>query len=210
MIPYRPVGLAEMRLIFDAGLRAFPPRLPEQPIFYPVLTREYAAQIARDWNAAREPFAGYVTRFEIDDAYAARFEPHVVGAREHTELWVPAGELDEFNRHIATRVTLADAYFGPDFRGYVPEHSGLAGRNAAQQFSALAAALDYSAQDFHGDITSTSAAVFLHYPFWEQHDFGEAGLDTEACRRVLDAVQAVWSRAFPGVSLGCRYSDQPG
>lgn len=35
---YRPIGPEELALIRDAGFRAFPPRLPEQPIFYPVLT----------------------------------------------------------------------------------------------------------------------------------------------------------------------------
>ena len=48
---YRPVGQAELDLIAESGHLRFPPRLPEQPIFYPVLTEEYATAIARDWNA---------------------------------------------------------------------------------------------------------------------------------------------------------------
>ena len=43
---YRPVGLRELQLILDAEARAFPPRLAAQPIFYPVLNREYAEEIA--------------------------------------------------------------------------------------------------------------------------------------------------------------------
>jgi hypothetical protein len=50
VILYRPVGLAELKLVKASGYREFPPRLPEQPIFYPVLTEAYATQIARDWN----------------------------------------------------------------------------------------------------------------------------------------------------------------
>ena len=50
MILYRPVGVGELRLIARSVFREFPPRLPEQPIFYPVLTLEYARKIARDWN----------------------------------------------------------------------------------------------------------------------------------------------------------------
>ncbi len=46
MILYRPVGEAEMRLIAESGYTAFPPRLPEQPIFYPVLDERYACDIA--------------------------------------------------------------------------------------------------------------------------------------------------------------------
>ena len=39
---FRPVGLEEMNLIRELGFQAFPPRLPEQPIFYPVLSADYA------------------------------------------------------------------------------------------------------------------------------------------------------------------------
>ncbi|MBO9582019.1 MAG: hypothetical protein J7498_14095 [Sphingobium sp.] len=45
---WRPVGPEELALIEATGMRAFPPRLPEQPIFYPVTTRDYAVKIARD------------------------------------------------------------------------------------------------------------------------------------------------------------------
>ena len=47
---YRPVGRKELELIRSTEFRAFPPRLPSQPFFYPVLNKEYAVQIARDWN----------------------------------------------------------------------------------------------------------------------------------------------------------------
>jgi hypothetical protein len=46
----RPVGPVELRLIEEAGMAAFPPRLPEQPIFYPATSEEYAVKIARGWN----------------------------------------------------------------------------------------------------------------------------------------------------------------
>lgn len=106
---YRPVGPAELQLIAESGYRAFPPRLPEQPIFYPVTNRPYAQQIARDWNV-KDSGAGYVLQFEIDAAYVARFPVHQVGAREHTELWVPAEELAEFNRHIIGTIDMIDSY----------------------------------------------------------------------------------------------------
>ncbi|MBS2018006.1 MAG: hypothetical protein JST00_34335 [Deltaproteobacteria bacterium] len=71
-------------------MRAFPPRLPDQPIFYPVTNEGYAIQIARDWNTKSGTKAGFVTRFSIADDYASKFERRVVGAKEHEELWVQA------------------------------------------------------------------------------------------------------------------------
>jgi hypothetical protein len=96
---YRPVGPKELALIDASGFREFPPRLPEQPIFYPVLNEEYATQIACDWNVPASG-AGYVTRFQVKSAFLAKYQPQVVGAKLHAELWVPAEELAEFNRHI--------------------------------------------------------------------------------------------------------------
>lgn len=119
MILFRPVGLEELRFIDAADMRAFPPRLPEQPIFYPVLNEEYARQIAREWNTRQNSHVGFVTQFEVDDAYVAKFEPHIVGGRVHEELWVPAEELAEFNRHIAGRIEVVAAYFGDGWRHLV-------------------------------------------------------------------------------------------
>ena len=98
---YRPVGPKELKLIADSGYRAFPRRLPEQPIFYPVLNEEYAAQIARDWNA-KDPRkkVGYVTKFFVRRNFLARYEIKTVGSRIHQEYWIPAGDVEEFNANI--------------------------------------------------------------------------------------------------------------
>jgi hypothetical protein len=98
-ILYRPVGPKELALIEASGWRAFPPRLPDQPIFYPVMNEEYAIQLARDWNV-KSLGAGYVTRFAVEADFLSRYEEQVVGGDTHRELWVPAEELEEFNRHI--------------------------------------------------------------------------------------------------------------
>lgn len=112
MILYRPVGTAELRLIEAGGWRAYPPRLPEQPIFYPVLNEAYAAEIAEKWNTKTADGRGYVTRFELNDEYAGRFEVHTVGATHHQELWVPAEELAEFNRHIVGNIQIVREFPG--------------------------------------------------------------------------------------------------
>ena len=93
---WRPVGPAELKLIEDTGMRAFPPRLPEQPIFYPILSEDYAVKIARDWNVPAEG-AGFVTRFRVRRAFLDRYKPQEAGGREHLEYWIPAEELAEFN-----------------------------------------------------------------------------------------------------------------
>jgi hypothetical protein len=125
MMLYRPVGLRELELIAASDYRVFPARLPHQPIFYPVLNFEYAEQIARDWNAKQDPFAGFVTQFEVDDAYVAKFETHTVGSRTHKELWVPADELDEFNTHIVDNIKIAASYYGDSFDGEVDSVTNL-------------------------------------------------------------------------------------
>src|SRR3974390_2372349 len=77
----------------------FPPRLANQPIFYPVLNEEYARQIARDWNVPASG-AGYVLRFKVRKSFADRYPVRTVGTSFHQELWVPAEDLPELNRNI--------------------------------------------------------------------------------------------------------------
>jgi hypothetical protein len=112
MILYRPVGPRELKQIEELGMTGFPSRLPDQPILYPVLQFEYAEQIARDWNSTRADTGhrGFVTKFAIEDNYAARFEKRTVGGRQHRELWVPAEELDEFNRHVVGKIEVVAKY----------------------------------------------------------------------------------------------------
>jgi hypothetical protein len=80
-------------------MRAFPPRLPEQPIFYPVLTEAYAIKIARDWNV-RASGAGYVTRFKVRRDFLAKYDAQHAGGRSHLEYWIPAEDLAAFNAAI--------------------------------------------------------------------------------------------------------------
>jgi hypothetical protein len=119
---YRPVGLEELELIRASGMRCFPPRLPEQPIFYPVLNRDYAQQIATQWNTkdsvGRVTRVGFVTEFDLPVGYIKCFEEHTVGSSLHKELWVPAGELAIFNSHILGRIRVTDVFYGGDYQGH--------------------------------------------------------------------------------------------
>lgn len=102
---YRPVGQKELDLIAESDFTAFPPRLPEQPIFYPVLNEDYAVQIARDWNAKyNEDKVGYVTRFKVKTEFLNNYEIQIVGGSMHQEYWIPAEDLTEFNRNIVGKI----------------------------------------------------------------------------------------------------------
>ena len=112
---YRPVGSKELALIEQSDFTAFPPRLPEQPIFYPVMNEEYACQIARDWNTKfNEDKVGYVTRFSLPKDYLTQFERKIVGGSQHEELWVPEEQLDEFNSKIVGKIEVIRKYTETD------------------------------------------------------------------------------------------------
>ncbi len=96
---WRPIGPAELHLIRETGMRAFPPRLPEQPIFYPVLSEEYAIKIAREWNVPASG-QGFVTRFHVSKCFLDRYEPQNAGGRRYQEYWIPADQVDAFNDAI--------------------------------------------------------------------------------------------------------------
>ena len=114
-ILYRPVGSEELELIRLSDFRQFPPRLAEQPIFYPVLNEGYAVQIARDWNAkGNSSKAGYVTRFRVRSEYLRRYKVQTVGGSIHQEYWIPAEELEEFNRNIVGEIEVVGEYHGDE------------------------------------------------------------------------------------------------
>jgi hypothetical protein len=112
---FRPVGPKELALIEATGYREFPPRLPQQPIFYPVLTAEYATKIARDWNA-KDPgtgYRGYVTRFAVRRSFLDRYAVQRVGGVQHQEYWIPAEDLSEFNQNIAGLIEVIAEFHSP-------------------------------------------------------------------------------------------------
>jgi hypothetical protein len=108
---FRPTGERELELIRASGWRAFPPRLPDQPYFYPVLNEAYATEIARDWNT-RDGGVGYVLRFKVDAGFLRRYTVQTVGASVHREYWIPAEDLAEFNRNLAGTIELIAEFHG--------------------------------------------------------------------------------------------------
>ena len=112
---YRPVGKKELELIEASDFKEFPPRLPEQPIFYPVLNENYAVQIARDWNARmNEDRVGFVTRFNVRKDFLDKYEVQTVGGIEHEEYWIPAEDLAAFNSNIVGQIEVIAEFKGPE------------------------------------------------------------------------------------------------
>jgi hypothetical protein len=111
-ILYRPVGQEELNLIQSSGYREFPPRLPHQPIFYPVFNEEYGMQIARDWNTKSGSRRGFVTRLQISSEFLRRYEIKTVGSSIHQEYWIPAEDLQEFNRNIIGLIEIISEFQG--------------------------------------------------------------------------------------------------
>jgi tetratricopeptide (TPR) repeat protein len=197
MTLYRPVGLQELALIYDSGMKAFPARLPQQPIFYPVLDLEYARQTASGWNTQNAGFAGYVTEFKVEDDYIGRFEEHAVGGSQYQELWIPADEVEEFNQHIVGHIKVVEAYFGKKFQGFIPEAFGLQGKNAVDQFTLLANSYLYKRMEFYLELKRNHKAVFLNYPFWQTYEFKNPGLKV----KIIQAIKEAWLTSFPKTPL---------
>jgi hypothetical protein len=200
---YRPVGLEELSLIWDSGCREFPPRLPDQPIFHPVTSAEYATQIARDWNTKAASSAGYVTSFDVDDGYLAKFERQIVGAAVHEEYWIPAEQLPDFNHAIRSQIEVDAAFFAESFIGFVPDKCGLKGKNAGEQFVVLARSWDYSRMDFALEISVNRKAVYLNCWFWLERDFTGHGISGDLKAAALAGVVEVWARNLiePGLPV---------
>lgn len=123
---WRPVGPQELRLIEDSGMKRFPPRLPEQPIFYPVTSEAYAVKIARDWNVPASG-SGYVTRFEVRSDFLSAYDVQDAGGIAHREYWIPAEELDEFNAAIVGAIEVVQTF--PQRQLWVQNWRSGSGRN---------------------------------------------------------------------------------
>jgi hypothetical protein len=106
---WRPVGPKELALIQASGMKRFPPRLPEQPIFYPVTTEDYAIRIARDWNVPASG-SGFVTQFAVRKDFLDRYDVQVAGGQAHREYWIPAENLEQFNDAIVGEIVVTRRY----------------------------------------------------------------------------------------------------
>jgi hypothetical protein len=109
VVLWRPTGPEELALVEASGWREWPPRLPEQPIFYPILNEEYATHIARDWNVPASG-SGYVTRFEVRRSFLDHYQVRQVGGQSILEYWIPADDLPALNASIVGQIELVAEY----------------------------------------------------------------------------------------------------
>lgn len=80
---YRPCGEKELELVKQSSYKLWPPRLPDQPIFYPVTNEQYAIEVTQ-WNVTRSG-KGYVTKFEVNEEFIDKYPIQTVGGHYHTE-----------------------------------------------------------------------------------------------------------------------------
>jgi hypothetical protein len=109
VVLWRPTGPEDLALVEASGWREWPPRLHEQPIFYPVLNEEYAAKIARDWNVPASG-SGYVTRFEVRKSFLDHYQVRQAGGQSILEYWIPAEDLPTLNANIVGQIELVAEY----------------------------------------------------------------------------------------------------
>jgi hypothetical protein len=115
---FRPTGTKELQLVADSGYLRWPPRLPDQPIFYPVLNEPYATEIARDWNTKFGDKIGHVTRFAVTKVFLDRYQRQIVGGRQHEEYWIPAEDLDNMNANIVGKIEVIGTFTEVDRLDY--------------------------------------------------------------------------------------------
>jgi hypothetical protein len=106
---YRPTGPKELALVEQSGFKRWPPRLPEQPIFYPVTNERYATEITTKWNV-REKGVGYVIRFKVKKLFMDKYQVRQVGDCYHTEWWIPAKDLEELNNNLVGLIEVIGEY----------------------------------------------------------------------------------------------------
>lgn len=192
---YRPIGLKELQLILDTQQEKFPPRLSWQPIFYPVLNFEYAKHIAERWNSKdyNSSYVGFVTSFDVDELYISKFEDKVVGdSNIHRELWIPSEELAEFNLHIIGKIQVIDAFYGQEYKGIIPDSTGLKGKGAIEHFIALEASYDYAPMDFYCELINHWYIILINFKFWLFYDFTNYKIYENRKLDVLSRIYNIW------------------
>jgi hypothetical protein len=66
-------------------------------------------KIARDWNVPASG-SGHVTRFEVDADFIDQYAVQQARGRSHLEYWIPAEDLDDFNKAIVGLIHVVHSF----------------------------------------------------------------------------------------------------
>jgi hypothetical protein len=58
-----------------------------------------------------------VTRFRLPTSFARRYPTCQAGGRDKLELWIPAADLDELNRHLVGPIEVVQTLWFQGFQG---------------------------------------------------------------------------------------------
>jgi hypothetical protein len=192
-----------MKLMLDGDLKGFPPRLPEQPIFYPVLNKPYADQIARSWNT-KDKFSGYVgfvTEFKVESPFIDQFEEQVVGSGMHNELWIPAEQMDEFNQNLVGRIKLVDVFYGDAYKGFDHEGTCFSRRSLVEQFLLWREALTDNPLESRHLMQEYWQMIFVNASFWSKTDLASYNISEQEKADTLAIMKQCWRQLFPDMEL---------
>jgi hypothetical protein len=107
---FRPVGFGELQLVRNSGWTRFPPRLPDEPIFYPIGDEDDAIQIARTWSL-KTGVSCYVLRFAVDVTFLTRHPLQRARNAAQREYRILAGGLEELDDHILGAIELIASFY---------------------------------------------------------------------------------------------------
>ncbi len=128
----------------------------------------------------------------MDADSLSRFTVQTVGNSLHQELWVPAEDLDTFNRHIQGPIRFIEAWYGPEYRGPDTtlgplESQGLAllkqSGGALPRLQAL--------------IQANAVACLFNFAWWASSPAPAQGLDSATLLTLLDRVREAWVALYP-------------
>ena len=98
-ILFHALGSDELELIKRSGWTQFPSRSREEPLFYPILTEEYATQVAKEAYVEVDG-VGWVIKSAVSTDFVRKYDVQQIGASYQREYWIPAAELADLNRHL--------------------------------------------------------------------------------------------------------------
>lgn len=99
-----PAGVGYVLVGKSGGVASLNPRL--------MAAKPPALEVG-GWNVPTSGSA-FVMKFEVDAGYLTKFTKECVGSKMHRELWVPAGELEEFNRRIVGPIQITRSFPEPE------------------------------------------------------------------------------------------------